>query len=112
MKELFFPRVSHIIIAVLLICASSGCERTHSKVHLIVPRQFRGAIIIYVNQDDGLSIARKDGVFTYVIPKSGTIRIKDNPFKNYSITVSYDDGKVMPVKSADDMPRTEHSFTG
>lgn len=94
--------------AFMLLCfALYGCESSPCNVHMIVPRHFRGAIIVYVNQGDGISVPKRNGAFTIVVPPSGVVRIKNDPFRFYDLTASYYGGKKIPVKHRGDDLKTD-----
>jgi hypothetical protein len=86
------------IVKLLLVYAVThtglGCQSQSGRVHFIVPNGYRGAVLIYTNQPDGITLEVRDGRYVCEIPETGILRIKGNgPFyKWHSTTASFANG--------------------
>lgn len=88
-----------LIVWMLLSTLGTGCERHSPLVHFILPQGFRGAIVVYVNQLDGLVLANTRGVYECRIPETGILKVRgEEPFYSWHRKrASYEDGTMIPV---------------
>ena len=63
------------VLLVFVVCLNA-CERTGEPVHFIVPNNYRGAFKLVLDEKDGITVAARNGRFTYVIPQSGDLKVK------------------------------------
>ena len=88
-----------IPLLAVFILMMAGCESRSDHIHFVVPDGFRGAIIIYPNQPEGLSLKKKNGRYICVVPDNGMLRISDKgPFFRWnSLSASFVNGDPIVV---------------
>lgn len=66
---------------------------------LVIPEGYRGPVRLVVDEEDGVDVPLEKGKFTYHIPQSGTLRIKDDsPFRRWHPeTAMYTNGRPIPI---------------
>ena len=82
---------------------------------LVINDDYRGPVRLIIDQQNGVDISLKDETYTYVIPASGILVIKDDsPFgKWHSMTATYANGRSIPIDHENNLPSnsiTLHSF--
>jgi hypothetical protein len=67
-------------------------------VALVLPDGYRGPVRLIVDRERGIDVPLEDGRYTYRIPDSGTLLIKDDgPFHRWhTMTASYANGNRIP----------------
>ena len=103
-----FRPVMHLLTVCTLFLIG-GCESRSDHIHYLVPNGFRGKIVIYVNQPDGVSLKKTNGRFTCVIPDDGVLRISDKGpfFEWHETSASFINGD--PIAVADEPERLSES---
>jgi hypothetical protein len=68
-------------------------------VHYVVPDGFQGAILIYYDTPDGITLKKDNDQYTIRVPSTGVLRIRGKgPFFGWcSLTASYENGRNIPV---------------
>lgn len=64
-----------IFTVALTACASSA---TKTRIEYRVPRDFEGAVVIFLNQPDGIAIAPENDTMIVPVPPSGVVKIKNS----------------------------------
>ncbi|MEO9258052.1 MAG: hypothetical protein ABI207_06695, partial [Crocinitomicaceae bacterium] len=64
----------------------SSCQ-TKSEIHLL-PKNFKGVVMIIYDQKDGEDVVTKDGSIIYKIPSSGILKTK-NTFQEGLVQTRY-----------------------
>jgi hypothetical protein len=88
-----------IALSTLLIAGlCGGCQTNRPEIHFVVPVGFRGYIRIIPNADDGIVPERNGQKWTFVIPKSGMLKVKGpDPFDTWhNETAAFADGTSLP----------------
>src|SRR5262245_37917960 len=68
-------RVLQLSILSVVLC--SGCTKRSPHIRVVVPTGFRGAVLIYVEQPNGLIVKPQDNRYVLTIPPEGILRLKE-----------------------------------
>jgi hypothetical protein len=70
---------------------------------LVIPDAYRGPVRLIIDGQKGVDKPLKDKKYTYIIPSSGTLVIKDSgPFHQWhSMTAAYASGQKIPIEYQD-----------
>ena len=81
-------------------------NRSGYPIVLVVPEQYRGPVRLIIDRDQGVEVPLLDGKYTYQIPETGTLVIKDDsPFRQWhSLTAMYSGGKLIPADHEENLP--------
>ena len=81
-------------------------NRLGYPIELVIPDGYRGRVRFVIDRTQGVHVQLKDGKYTYHIPQSGTLIIKDDgPFRQWhSLTAVYANGMPIPNDYKDNLP--------
>lgn len=81
-------------------------NRSGYPIVLVVPDGYRGPVRLIIDRRQGVEVPLVDGKYTYRIPETGTLVIKDDsPFRQWhSMTAVYSSGKPIPIDHEDNLP--------
>lgn len=98
------------IIMLIAIVVPFGMIAYHGRsgypIVMVVPEGYRGPVRLVIDRRHGVDVPLEYGKYTYHIPQSGTLLIKDDsPFRQWhSMTASYTNGKPIPLDYEDGLP--------
>lgn len=92
-----------IILVCLIASSMTGCTRS-AKVHFVLSNEYRGPFVIVVDHQRGVAPREKDGILSLEIPRSGVLRLKEDPDRLrswHTLTAAYENGTPIPVDNGD-----------
>ena len=94
-----YPGYLVLIFALLTL---GGCGNTSPAViHVVLPNDYVGAFEIRADSQAGDTVQRIDGVIRYLIPVSGSLRVRTviGFGEWHTLQASYVDGRIIPVST-------------
>jgi hypothetical protein len=87
------------MLAAFTFSVITGCQSRSDRIHFVIPDGFRGGILIYVNQPEGIKLKKNAGVYTCCIPDNGILRIVDDGpfFEWHKVSAAFMNGDPLPV---------------
>jgi len=87
------------MLVAFMFLAITGCQSRSDHIHFVIPDGFRGAIVIYINQPDGIRLKKNAGVYTCTIPDNGILKLADKgPFYEWhEVSAAFTNGDPIPV---------------
>jgi hypothetical protein len=108
----FAKHVGWIVVILMLIAVilPFGMIAYHNRsgypIELVISEGYRGPVRLIIDRQQGVDVPLVDGKYTYRIPETGTLLIKDDsPFRQWhSMTATYTSGKLIPIDYEGDLP--------
>jgi hypothetical protein len=87
-------------------------NRSGYPIVLVVPERYRGPVRLIIDRHQGVEVPLVHGKYTYRIPETGTLVIKDDsPFRQWhSMKPMYSSGKPIPIDFEDNLRPDAVSF--
>jgi hypothetical protein len=81
-------------------------DRSGYPIEFVISEGYRGPVRLIIDRQQGVDVPLVDGKYTYNIPGTGTLLIKDDsPFRQWhSITATYTNGKPIPTDDEGELP--------
>jgi hypothetical protein len=98
------------ILMLIGVILPSGLIAYHNRsgypIVVVVPEGYRGPVELIIDRQQGVDIPLVDGKYTYHIPQTGTLVIKDDsPFRQWHPeTAMYTSGKRIPMAYEGNLP--------
>jgi hypothetical protein len=71
-----------ILAAILLVAAVGRLDRQGHPIVFVIPEKYQGPITLIIDNQRGEEVPLEGGTYTYQIPESGKLLIKDaRPFR-------------------------------
>jgi hypothetical protein len=96
-----------MLIAILLPLGMIAYNsRSGYPIVMVIPEGYRGPVKLVIDRKEGVDVPLEDGKYTFHLPRSGTLRIKDDsPFRQWhSMTAFYTNGEPIPTDDEDHLP--------
>jgi hypothetical protein len=91
-----------------------ACDsRSGYPIVMVVPEGYKGPVKLVLDRKRGVDVPLEDGKYTYHVPRSGTLLIKDDsPFLRWhSTTAMYANGKSIPIDFEGTLPPDAVSYS-
>jgi hypothetical protein len=96
-----------ILIAILLPFGTIAYNnQSGSPIAIVIPTGYRDPVKLIIDKQQGVEVPLENGKYTYHIPESGTLLIKDDrPFRQWhSMAETYTNGKLIPIDYVETLP--------
>lgn len=102
----WFAVIIMLIAVVLPFGMIAYNSRSGYPIVMVIPDGYRGPVRLIINNQEGVEVPLENGKYTYHIPESGTLLIKDDsPFRQWiSMTTVYSNGKPIPMDNGGTLP--------